>query len=96
MKTTLDWRTRREDILRIASQYGGRNVRVFGSHARRQATAESDLDILLELEPGRTLLDLIAIKQDLEDVLGCKVDVVTEASVSPYLREPVLKEAVSV
>lgn len=96
MKTTLDWRTRREEILRVASQHGGRNVRVFGSHARRQATAESDLDILLELEPRRTLLDLIAIKQDLEDLFGCKVDVVTEAAVSPYLRELVLKEAVLV
>ena len=54
----------------------------------------SDLDLLVEMEPGRSLLDLVAIKQDLEELLGCKVDVVTEAAVSPYLRERVLNEAV--
>lgn len=54
----------------------------------------SDLDLLVEMEPERSLLDLVAIKQDLEDLLGCKVHVVTEAAVSPYIRERVLKEAV--
>ena len=55
----------------------------------------SDLDLLVKLEAGRSLLDLIAIKQDLEDLLGCQVDVVTEAAISPYIREKVLKEAVA-
>jgi predicted nucleotidyltransferase len=45
--------------------------------------------------PGRSLLDIVAIKQDLEDLMGCAVDVVTEAAISPYIREEVLREAVS-
>jgi hypothetical protein len=85
---------RREDILRIAVHHGARNVRVFGSVARQEAKPGSDVDLLVELEPGRSLLDIIAIKQDVEDLLGCDVDVVTEAAISPYIREQVLKEAV--
>ena len=86
---------RKDDILRIAGQHGGRNVRIFGSRARRDSSATSDLDILIELQPNSTLLDLIAIKQDLEDLLGCKVDVVTESSLSPYIKDDILKGAVS-
>jgi predicted nucleotidyltransferase len=86
---------KREEIMRIAASYGARNVWVFGSRARGEAGPGSDLDILVELDPGRSLLDIIAIKQDLEDLLGCEVDVVTEAAISPYIREQVLKEAVS-
>ena len=67
---------------------------MFGSVARGEATKTSDLDLLIEMEPGRSLLDIIAIKQDLEELLGCKVDVVTEAAISPYLRDKVLHEAV--
>ena len=84
---------RRHQIIQIASEHGARNIRVFGSRARGDDTADSDLDILVELEPGRTLLDSVAIKQDLGDLLGCQVDVVTEASISPYIREQVLKDA---
>lgn len=86
---------RREDILRIAALYGARNVRIFGSAARGEARPDSDLDLLVEMAPGRTLLDVIAIEQDLEDVLGRKVDVLTEGAISPYLRETVLREAVA-
>jgi hypothetical protein len=86
-------RDNREHILRIAESHGARNVRIFGSIAHQQAKPESDLDLLVQLEPGYSLLDLIAIKQDLEDLLGCSVDVVTEASLSPYIREQVLHEA---
>lgn len=85
---------RREDILRIAVKHGARTVRVFGSVARHEAKPESDVDLLVELEPGRSLLDIIAIKQDVEDLLGCDVDVVTEAAINPYIREQVLKKAV--
>ena len=88
-------KNKREEILRVATAYGARNVRVFGSLSRGDARPKSDLDILVELEPGRSLIDLIAVKQDLEDLLGCEVDVVTEAAISPYIREQVLKEAVS-
>ncbi len=86
---------RREDILRITAQHGARSVQVFGSLARGEARPDSDIDLLVKLDPGRSLLDLIAIKQDLEDLLGCNVDVVTEAAISPYIRDRVLKEAVS-
>jgi predicted nucleotidyltransferase len=86
---------RRGDILRISRLHGGRSVRLFGSYVRRASTEASDVDVLVELEPGSSLLDLVAIKQDLEDLLGCKVDVVTESSLSPYIREDVLKEAIA-
>ena len=85
----------REEILRIAASHGAQNVRVFGSLARGEAGPESDIDILVELDPGRSVLDIVAIKQDLEDLMGCEVDVVTEAAISPYIREQVLKEAIS-
>ena len=86
---------KREEILRITAAHGAKNLRVFGSVSRGDATDKSDLDLLINLEPGRTLLDIIAIKQDLEDLLGCAVDVVTENAVSPYIREQILKEAIS-
>lgn len=88
-------RLKKKEIQQIARQHGARNLRVFGSVARGEAAKGSDLDLLVEMESGRSLLDLVAIKQDLEELLGCKVDVVTEAAVSPYLRERVLNEAVS-
>jgi len=85
---------KRRQIIEIAQGHGARNVRLFGSVARGDDTEASDLDLLIEMEPGRSLLDIIAIKQDLEELLGCKVDVVTEAAISPYLRDKVLHEAV--
>jgi uncharacterized protein len=84
----------RKAIARLAAVHGATNVRVFGSVARGQAGSTSDLDILVTLAPGRSLLDLIAIKQDVEDILHREVDIVTERSLSPYIREQVLKEAV--
>lgn len=84
----------RDTILRIAHSHGAHNLRVFGSRARGEARPDSDADILVKLDSGRSLLDLVAIKQDLEDLLGFEVDVVTEAAISPYMREQVLKEAV--
>src|SRR4051794_34665779 len=83
------------EIRQIAARHGARVIRVFGSIARGDARIDSDIDLLIDLEPGRSLLDLIAIKQDLEDVLGRSVDVVTEAGLSPYLRQRVLDEAVA-
>jgi hypothetical protein len=86
---------KRDQILAIAKQHGARNVRVFGSLARGEGKRDSDLDVLLELEPGRSLLDIVAIKQDLEDLLNTKVDVVTETAVSPYIRDQILRQAIS-
>ena len=85
---------KRRQVLEIAQGHGARNVRLFGSVARGETTETSDLDLLIEMAPERTLLDIVAIKQDLEELLGCKVDVVTEAAISPYLRDKVLHEAV--
>jgi uncharacterized protein len=88
-------RTKREDILRIAKNYGAYNVRVFGSVARGEADSESDIDLLVNMEPGRSLLDLCGLLADIEDLLGCKVDVVTEDGLRERIRERVLKEAVT-
>lgn len=84
----------REEIAERARRRGARNVRVFGSVARGTATDRSDLDLLVGLEPGRSLLDLVAMEQDLEDFLGVRVQVVTERSLKPRAREHVLAEAV--
>ncbi len=89
-------REKREDILRLCAKYGARNVRVFGSVARGEADAASDLDLLVELEPGRTLLDLGGLQYELEELLGCRVDVVTERGLKHRIRERVLREAVPV
>lgn len=85
----------REDIRRIATAHGAGNVRVFGSTGRGESGASSDLDLLVDMAEGRTLFDLIALSHDLEESLGVEVDVVTEASVSPYMRDRVLDEAVA-
>ena len=66
---------------------------MFGSVARSEQSAESDLDLIVELAPGRDLLDLVAIKQDLESLLSCPVDVVEEGGLSPYLRDRIESEA---
>lgn len=87
-------KSRREEILRIAAVHGARNVRVFGSVVRGEETAASDVDFLVKLEPGRTLLDLVGLKQALEDALGRKVDVLTEGGISPYLRDRIHTESV--
>jgi hypothetical protein len=84
---------RADEIRRLAGAHGAHRVRVFGSRLRGQGGASSDLDLLVDLVPGRDLLDLIALKQDLEDLLGCRVDVVEEEGLSPYLRQRVLAEA---
>lgn len=84
---------RREDILRVAANRGARNIRVFGSVARGEARPDSDLDLLVELEPGRNLLDLGGLLMELQDLLGCQVDIVTEKGLRDRLRERVLKEA---
>lgn len=80
-------------IREIAARHGATDVRVFGSHARGEARLDSDLDLLVRMEKGRTLLDLIAVQQDVEDLLGIEVDVVSERGLSPYLRDIILGEA---
>ena len=87
-------KAKREEILEVCARYGARQVRVFGSVARGEADEQSDIDFLVELEPGRTLLDLGGLQYDLEQLLGRRVDVVTERGLKPRIRERVLREAV--
>jgi uncharacterized protein len=92
---SLPSRKLREDISRIASRHGARNLRVFGSVPRGEAGDSSDLDLLVDMAEGRSLFDLVALSDDLEDALGVEVDVVTEGGLSPYLRDRILAEAVA-
>jgi uncharacterized protein len=84
----------RERILQIAAKYGAGNVRVFGSVARGEATEHSDLDLLVEFEPHRSLLDHSGLKIDLEEALCRKVDVVTPDAIHWYIKDRILAEAV--
>lgn len=83
----------RDRILAIASAHGARNVRVFGSAARREDRSDSDLDLLVDLRPGSSLLDIAGLQIDFEDALGVKVDLCTEAELHPLLRDRILAEA---
>ncbi|MGA7561734.1 MAG: nucleotidyltransferase family protein [Desulfobaccales bacterium] len=85
---------KRQEILEIAARHGASNIRVFGSMARGEADAQSDVDILVELEEGRSLFDLGGLLMDLENLLGCKVDVVTARGLRKRISERVLREAV--
>lgn len=84
---------RRDRLLSLAARHGAGNLRVFGSVASGRADAASDVDLLVDLEPGRSLLDLGALLVDLEQELGCPVDLVTEAGLRPTMRRRVLAEA---
>lgn len=84
---------KREDIFRLAAARGAWNVRVFGSVARGEAKEDSDIDLLVDVEPGRSLLDVVGLWLDLQALLGRKVDLLTEGGVNPHLREVILSEA---
>ncbi|WP_288005057.1 nucleotidyltransferase family protein [Thermofilum sp.] len=79
-------------IVPVLRRYGVRRAAVFGSFARGEAREDSDLDIIVEFEEGRSLLDLAGLKVELEDVLSRRVDIVTYGSLHPLLRERVLME----
>ena len=85
--------THRVRIRALAVHHGARNVRVFGSRSRGDAHPASDADFLVDLEDGRDLFDLGALLMDLQDVLGCRVETVTEAGLHSRIREEVLREA---
>ena len=91
--TLVDLRARREEILAIAARRGASNLAVFGSVARGDASDSSDVDILVDLEAGRSLLDLGGLLMDLRESLGREVDVVTRAGLRPRIRDRVLAEA---
>ena len=88
-------RSRRSEILSLAAHHGARNVRVFGSVARGDDRADSDIDLLVEVEQGRSLLDIIGFEQDLSQLLGRRVEVLTDGGLSPYLQRQILAEAAS-
>lgn len=88
-----DIQQHREAIRRLAERHGARDVRIFGSVARREAPA-GDLDLLVRMDSDRSLLDRIALQQDLQDLLGVRVDVVNEKALHPAVREQVMRDLV--
>jgi predicted nucleotidyltransferase len=85
---------RRNEILTLAARHGAKDIRVFGSVARGESGPASDVDFLVDMEEGRNLLDLVGFWQDLEELLGCRVDVITDGGISPHLRERIYAEAI--
>lgn len=83
-----------DEIRRAAERHGAREVRLFGSLVRGEVAAESDVDLLVRMDAGRSLLDRIALIHELEDLLHCPVDVVNERALHPLLRDRVLSEAI--
>ena len=86
--------SRREQILSVAVRHGASNVRVFGSRARGQAQPDSDVDLLVDMAAGRSLTDLSSMLVELQDLLGLRVDIVTERGLHYYIKDRVLAEAV--
>lgn len=86
---------KREEILKICARYGAHNVRVFGSVARGETDEQSDIDLIVDFEPGRSLLDHAGLWLELQELLGVKVDVVSSRGIKARIRERVLQEAVS-
>jgi uncharacterized protein len=85
---------KRDEILRTASQHGAHSIRVFGSVARGEAGPDSDVDFLVEMEDGRSLLDLGRLLVELQDLLGRRVDIVEPEGLHWYVRDRILEEAV--
>lgn len=93
MTTLKELKKKHSEIQRISEKHGVIQLRVFGSVARGDQKETSDLDFLVTLAPSRDLTDLVSFTQDMESVLQTKVDVVSEAGLSPYLRDRILAEA---
>lgn len=91
--TTQVLKNKARDIHRIARVHGVSRVRVFGSHAAGRARRTSDVDLLITLQSDRDLLDLVEFKLDVQDLLGCDVDIVTKNGSSLYLRRAILRTA---
>ena len=87
--------TKREDILRLAAERGVRNVRIFGSVARGDNDSHSDIDFLVDLDPGTSLMDLGGLQGDLEKLLAAKVDVVSSRGLRERVREHVFRDIVA-
>ena len=94
-QTLAHLQARRPEIVQLAARHGALNVRVFGSVARGEATLESDIDFLVDFQPSTSIWDMIGFWQDLSELLGCEVSVVTESTLEGEFKENVLKDAVS-
>ena len=92
--TLSEIRAQREVIIGIASRHGARNVRLFGSTARGTSGSDSDIDLLVDLEPGRTLLDLGGLLVEMQNVIGTRIDVAMARMLRPEIRSQVLSEAI--
>jgi len=82
-----------EKLVHILKKHGAKKIKIFGSYARGEQKEASDLDVIVEFEKRKSLLELVGIEQELEDRLGIKIDLLTEASISPYLMERIKKES---
>jgi len=87
-------RKKRTEILRLGTKHGARNIRIFGSVARGKADDRSDIDFLVDMEPGRSLLDMGGLLMDLRELLGREVDVVSERGLKKRIHDRVMKEVV--
>ena len=86
---------KRDEVLHLAEKYGAHNVRIFGSVARGEASADSDVDFLVDFGPGATIFDMVGLWQDLTELLGREVDLSTEKSLKRWVKPQVLKDAVN-
>lgn len=89
-------KNKRKQILDIAYTHGAKTIKIFGSFVRGEEKEDSDIDLLVSFKEGRSLFDLIALKNDLEELFGRKVDVVTEDSIHSYIRDKIMQEAVEI
>ncbi|MEW9672621.1 nucleotidyltransferase family protein [Ammoniphilus sp. 3BR4] len=87
-------KTQRDLIIRIAEKHGAYDVRVFGSVARNEDNHNSDIDLLVNFEHGRSLFDLIELKDELEDILQVKVDIISENGLNKYMKDSILEDAI--
>lgn len=94
MRLNQQLQAKRQEIITLADRYGARNLKIFGSVARGEDQPTSDVDFLVEMDEKSTLLDYIGFVQELENLLGCKVDVAEPTSLHPLIRDRVLQEAV--
>lgn len=84
----------KRQIKRIAAKYGAVNIRLFGSMARGDFSQDSDMDLLVDMLPGSSLYDLMAVQEELAKTVGRRVDIVTEKSLNRHIKDQTLKEAV--
>ena len=93
MNTLSVLQSKRAEILALAAKHGASNVRLFGSVVRGEDQEDSDVDLLVDMQATRSLFDLIGLQQDIEKILGKKVDVLTPNGINRYLKDRILGEA---